>query len=674
MSTVDKTEYRLKLDEINQLAEEQDYEGAMAVAESIEWRRVKSVRTLCLIADIYEINGNLEKSMDMLRLAYKRSTIGKTILYRQVELALKMKKNNDALKYYNKYVDVASRDTSKYILKYKIYKAQNAPLDDQIAILEDYKDKEYTERWVYELAKLYKKAGNQEKCVETCDDLILWFGEGKYVTKAMELKMAYEPLSPEQQKKYDSRDLTEEEESNSESLLATASAIKGISAAVLENLKKTPILPIEKSESEDTKEVSDEMSEAAITTEDAVETETQQEKTEDEKEQKSETEEPEAERRSDDVEEEKKESESEETNIDQSEEKPEKKPEETIKEPKVRISQEQLKERLAKSFKEVLSGLNRTNVVNTLENPASLFTKEDMERFEEEEENMEGYHISNLEPETIHESVIQADETSFLTEKTEAPEVEEEAEKPEKPEDREITSIDEIDLDALFAETSNIFADEIKSDVEETEVEEDLNSDTEKNELVEEPEDHLEAVVAYEEPETEELETVEEPKSESLEEPETIEEPEEIEEEIIEQEEEVVEEPEIVEEPEEIEEEIIEQEETAEEPEIVEEGVKPEDKEITSIDEIDLDALFAFIMAETGKIIWEPNGKSSFENRKLKLYKIDAKNWASLSTYVYDIPLYCGLTKFVDGYLYRFRASFSEDDFKILMDKISVHP
>ena len=139
---MDKTEYHLKLEEINRLVDAQDYEGALTVADSIDWRRVKSVRTLCMVADIYEVNGELEKSMQMLQLAHKRSSIGKMILYRQVELALKMGLYDDAVKYYNEYLETASNDTSKYILKYKIYKAQKAPLENQIAILEEYKERE----------------------------------------------------------------------------------------------------------------------------------------------------------------------------------------------------------------------------------------------------------------------------------------------------------------------------------------------------------------------------------------------------------------------------------------------------------------------------------------------------------------------------------------------------
>lgn len=137
---MDKTEYHLKLEEINRLVDAQDYEGALTIADSIDWRRVKSVRTLCMVADIYEVNGELEQSMKMLQLAYKRSSIGKMILYRQVELALKMGLNDDAVKYYNQYLETASNDTSKYILKYKIYKAKKAPLEDQIEILESIKN------------------------------------------------------------------------------------------------------------------------------------------------------------------------------------------------------------------------------------------------------------------------------------------------------------------------------------------------------------------------------------------------------------------------------------------------------------------------------------------------------------------------------------------------------
>ena len=252
---MDKTEYRKKLDEINRLVEAQDYENALEIVDSIEWKRVKSVRTLCMVADIYEVNGELEESMRLLQLAYKRSSLGKMILYRQVELALKMGRANDAVKYYNKYLETASNDTSKYVLKYKICKAQNAPLEEQIAVLEEYKNREYTERWVYELAKLYKRADKKNKCIEICDDLILWFGEGKYVLKAMELKKTYEPLTSAQQQKYDKIKKEQKEVKKVEDRPATkvtADTVAGISAAAMEKLQKASVIAKEEPKQEET--------------------------------------------------------------------------------------------------------------------------------------------------------------------------------------------------------------------------------------------------------------------------------------------------------------------------------------------------------------------------------------------------------------------------------------
>lgn len=201
---MDKTEYHMKLEELNGLVENQDYKGALQIVNSIDWRRVKSVKTLSMVADVYEMNKEYQRCKEILLLANSRSMIGKMVLYRLVEVSLKLGETEQAADYYSKFVDAAPNDNSRFILKYKIYRAQKAPLEDQIAILEDYKDREYTERWAYELAKLYSQSGQQEKCVEACDDLVLWFSEGRYVMKAMELKMQYEPLSPSQQKKYNS--------------------------------------------------------------------------------------------------------------------------------------------------------------------------------------------------------------------------------------------------------------------------------------------------------------------------------------------------------------------------------------------------------------------------------------------------------------------------------------
>lgn len=202
---MDKTEYRMKLDEIGRLVEAGDFQGALQVTETIDWRRVKSIRTLCTVADIYEANGKLKESKDILLLAYNRASVGKSILYRLVELSLKLGEFDEAVDYYSDFVDCAPNDNSRYLLKYKIYKAKRSPLSDQIAILEEYKNREYTERWAYELARLYAKAGQKDKCIEICDDLILWFSEGKYVYKAMELKMSYVPLTQSQQAVYQQR-------------------------------------------------------------------------------------------------------------------------------------------------------------------------------------------------------------------------------------------------------------------------------------------------------------------------------------------------------------------------------------------------------------------------------------------------------------------------------------
>lgn len=202
---MDKTEYNIKLDQIRNLVEAQDIQGAAEVADTIDWRRVKSIRTLSMVADIYEANKRLEESKEILLHAYNRSSVGKTILFRLVEVCVKLAHLDEAVDYYTEYSKIARGDNSKYILKYKIYRARRAPLEDQIVILEEYKSKEYTERWAFELARLYDRAGMQDKCIEECDDIILWFSEGKYVVKALELKMKYTPLSPAQQKKYDNR-------------------------------------------------------------------------------------------------------------------------------------------------------------------------------------------------------------------------------------------------------------------------------------------------------------------------------------------------------------------------------------------------------------------------------------------------------------------------------------
>lgn len=203
VNIVDKAEYRVMLDRITALADAGDYTGALPIVEQIDWRRVKSIRTLCMVSEIYEANKRLEDSLRVLKLAYKRGSISKTVLYRLSETCAKLGDYKGAINYYKEFEDVSPMDNSKYILKYEIYRAKGSDLDEQIRVLEEYKDREYTEKWAYKLAQLYSEAGRINECVETCDDLILWFNEGSYVTKAMELKKKYVPLTPTQRKKYE---------------------------------------------------------------------------------------------------------------------------------------------------------------------------------------------------------------------------------------------------------------------------------------------------------------------------------------------------------------------------------------------------------------------------------------------------------------------------------------
>lgn len=231
MSKVDKNEYRAKLEEINDLVDNQDYQGALKIVDTIDWRRVRSARTLCMIGEIYEANKRYEDSRKLLLLAHQRAPIGKTVLYRLVELSIKMGNYNEAADYYKKFVEISPNDNSRYILKYKLYRARRSPIEEQIQILQEYKEKEYTERWSYELARLYAKAGRKEECVETCDDLILWFSEGKYVTKAMELKMKFTALTPQQKEKYEkgsSEEITEAAAKATEVVAAASEAAANV--------------------------------------------------------------------------------------------------------------------------------------------------------------------------------------------------------------------------------------------------------------------------------------------------------------------------------------------------------------------------------------------------------------------------------------------------------------
>lgn len=205
MNILDKEEFRVKLGEINKLVEARDYKGAMQIVDSIDWRRVKNVRTLCVVGEIYAANKRYEESKEIFLLAYHRAPIGKNILYRLIEVSLKMGQISEATEFFDEYREVAGNDNSQYILRYKIARAKNASLNEQIRILEEYKEKEFTERWSYELAKLYYKAGDKQKCLDLCNEMILWFNDGNYVMKDLDLKQRMGVLTGEEKEKYEQR-------------------------------------------------------------------------------------------------------------------------------------------------------------------------------------------------------------------------------------------------------------------------------------------------------------------------------------------------------------------------------------------------------------------------------------------------------------------------------------
>ncbi|MBO5165204.1 MAG: hypothetical protein J6B90_01215 [Lachnospiraceae bacterium] len=200
---MDKYEYKIRSEEIRALIAKGEYAEAATLADTIDWRRVKSVMMLCTISDLYKINRRYEDARDMLLLAYDRHPGGRSIVYSLCELSIKMGEFVQAVEYYKEFVQVAPKDSGRYVLQYKLYEAQEVSLEERIAVLEELKSKDYTEKWAYELAYLYHRVGLGTRCVEECDELILWFGEGKYVLKALELKRLHEPLTEAQQEKYD---------------------------------------------------------------------------------------------------------------------------------------------------------------------------------------------------------------------------------------------------------------------------------------------------------------------------------------------------------------------------------------------------------------------------------------------------------------------------------------
>ncbi|MBR4641087.1 MAG: hypothetical protein IKO79_11080, partial [Butyrivibrio sp.] len=199
---MDKVEYKIRADEIKALIGEGRFAEAVKIADTIDWKRVKSVAMLCTISDLYKINRRFEESRDILLMAYDRHPTGRAIVYSLCELAIKMGEFVQAVEYYKEFVRIAPRDTGRYILQYKLYEAQEVSLEERIAVLEEFKKHDYREKWVYELAYLYHRIGLTTECIETCDEMFLWLGDGNYVMKALELKALHEPLSPEQQDRY----------------------------------------------------------------------------------------------------------------------------------------------------------------------------------------------------------------------------------------------------------------------------------------------------------------------------------------------------------------------------------------------------------------------------------------------------------------------------------------
>ena len=229
MNVLDKEEFRIKLEEINHLVEKKDYKGAMDVVDSIDWRRVKNVRTLCVVGEIYAANKRYEDSREIFLLAYHRSSIGKNILYRLIEISLKMGDVDDAEEFFEEFSEVAPSDNTRFVLRYKIDKIKNAPLDEQIRDLEQYKEKEFTEKWAYELAKLYYRAGRKDQCLALCNEISLWFSDGNYVMKSLELKSKMEALTPSEQAKFDKSNIVKKE------ILSEISDEEGISENSSEN-------------------------------------------------------------------------------------------------------------------------------------------------------------------------------------------------------------------------------------------------------------------------------------------------------------------------------------------------------------------------------------------------------------------------------------------------------
>ena len=237
---MDKAEYNLKLEEIYRCVDQGNYAEAARIADTIDWKRVRNVRTLCMISEIYEAEDRYAESKELLLRAYRRSPVGRTILQRLVEVTIHLKQFDEAIEYYSEYCQAAPHDNSRLLLKYKIYRGRGSSVEEQIDILKEYLDQEYNEKYAYELARLYQQADRIQDCITTCDDLVLWFHSGKYVIKALELKKRYAALTPKQQEIYDHRfDEPEEEEQIGQEMQMVATSDTTLADAIVEDTERS---------------------------------------------------------------------------------------------------------------------------------------------------------------------------------------------------------------------------------------------------------------------------------------------------------------------------------------------------------------------------------------------------------------------------------------------------
>ncbi len=495
---MDKHEYRVKTEQMLEYMEKKQYKKAMEIADTIDWHRVKSLSMLSTVSEIYEYNGENQKSRDILFIAYDRSPGSRKIVYRLGTLAIKIDDLQEAMDCYEEFLSIAPKDPNQYILKYKILKAENAPLEEQIEALVDFKKMEYVEKWAYELAKLYNAAGMIPECLEECDDLILWFSEGKYVLKAMELKRQHKPLTPLQQEKYDRFvEKKEQVKKAKEDLDATRKIEipKGIAEPVQEKaVEEVAEEPVEETSGEVAEEPVEETSEEAA--EEPVE-ETSEEIVEEPVEETSEevAEEPVEEITEEPVEEVSEESETEPEEVTE-----EKEPESIIKEPVVGST---LEEAVARG---VAAAVNVT-------------AREKEEEAMTAQEKLEGI-LQNWE------ETQRAVEQEIERKKQEA-----EAEREAKRKERAAQSM--FNTTPIIPDDIQQLLDDLESEMKESE---EAEEDVEINEVVEEPTvEETETTKPAEEIQEEQVEEVTEMEAEVTEEPIMEEEPEEVIEETVEQ-------------------------------------------------------------------------------------------------------------------------------------------